>query len=235
MPQITISKLIKAVIPYGLLVLNRYMKRKLSENGNDKDNFVWLMSSNERSMFKKYIGDSKIYLEFGTGGSTIAALGYANAKIYSVESSKEWIAKMNSKYEIIKMSKDSGRLNLVHTDIGPVGDWGVPVKSEAGIDPEKFLNYSREIFKINPEVKSADVALIDGRFRVACFLNTLLNVGQDTVIMFHDYWDRPKYHAIMKYVNVIDGVDTLMVCNKKAVVSSEDIKIEYEKYKYNYE
>lgn len=53
--------------------------------------YVLRMTANEVSLFDKYIKSSAHYLEFGSGGSTIRTLQKSNAKVYSVESSIEWI------------------------------------------------------------------------------------------------------------------------------------------------
>ncbi|MDR2793309.1 MAG: hypothetical protein LBB61_06540 [Treponema sp.] len=250
MMKITGRKIIKAVIPYGFIVLYKYLKQirgeplrvkgdplriKEEPHKNLNNEFPWLMTENERTLFKKYISGSKVYLEFGSGGSTIVTLGQTSGKVYSVESSKEWINHMYAKYEIIRKSSDTGRLNLFHADIGPTGPAGAPVVSGGEKEKDVFIKYSQEIFEKHPEVKSSDVVLVDGRFRVASCLYSLLNVREDTVIMFHDFWNRPYYHGVMKYVHIIDGVDSLMICKRRTDNSADEIKKEYNEYKYVFE
>lgn len=232
--KITVKTIIMAFVPYGLIVIYRHLKenKKRIENSDD---FEWLMTENEKELFKKYIHHAKIYLEFGSGGSTIAALKFSEGQIYSVESSNEWIKTLRQKNEIINNSEKSRRLNLIHADIGNVGMFGTPIVSENETNLERFLNYSQKIFSEYSKVKFADVILIDGRFRVACCLSTLLETNEDAVIILHDYWNRPGYHVIKNYVDIIDGVDTIMVCKKKQNISNDEIVREYEKYKYDYE
>ncbi|MAO75600.1 MAG: hypothetical protein CL699_04770, partial [Chloroflexi bacterium] len=45
-----------------------------------------------------------------------------------------------------------------------------------------------------------DVVLIDGRFRVACFLKSLLHAPPNTVILFDDYINRPHYHVVEEFL-----------------------------------
>ena len=47
-----------------------------------------------------------------------------------------------------------------------------------------------------------DVVLIDGRFRVACFLTSLLKSKVGAVIIFDDYSDRNHYHVVEEFVEV---------------------------------
>lgn len=55
---------------------------------------------NDETMFYKYLDKSKVYFEYGSGGSTYQASIRNNInKIYSVESDKEW---QNKLQEIIK-------------------------------------------------------------------------------------------------------------------------------------
>lgn len=50
------------------------------------------MSSNDLLMFYKYLNNTKIYFEYGSGGSTYQASIRSNIqKIYTVESDLEWI------------------------------------------------------------------------------------------------------------------------------------------------
>ena len=37
---------------------------------------------------------------------------------------------------------------------------------------------------------------MDGRFRVACFLTSLLNADAGSIIIFDDYTLRPEYHIV---------------------------------------
>jgi len=233
--RITVRKIIKAFLPYGLIVLHQYYCKRKKQGIKNNYYFTWEMTENEQELFKKYVYGAKIYLEFGSGGSTIAALINSNRKVYSVESDKDWLEKMKHKYEIISRSEESGQLNLIHADIGKVRKWGKPIIITDENNADRFLNYSLRPFERYTETKLADVVLIDGCFRIACCLRTLLETNENTVIMFHDFWTRPHYHIVKKYVNIIDSIDSLMICRINHAVSDDEIRNEYDKYKYNYE
>ena len=51
---------------------------------------------------------------------------------------------------------------------------------------------------------SPDVVLIDGRFRVACFLYALIHTKPGTVIIFDDYADRPEYHVVEEVISPVE-------------------------------
>ena len=51
--------------------------------------------------------------------------------------------------------------------------------------------------------KTPDFVLIDGRFRVACFLTTLLYAEKDTLVLFDHYVDRGIYKIVEKFIKPI--------------------------------
>jgi len=231
-----VLKIVMAIIPYGIIALCQYCRKKRAKKAVIGENrFIWAMTKNERELFAKYASGAKIYLEFGSGGSTIAALTGSGGKVYSVESDKGWIGSLRQKYEIIAKSEQSGRLCLIHADIGKTGKWGVPVTLPNETNRDRFLNYSQMPFEKYGEAKLADVVLIDGRFRVACCLQALLETNENTIIILHDYWNRPQYHTLNKYVEIIDGTDSMMICKRKRAIPEDEIRNEYDRYKHNYE
>ncbi len=65
-------------------------------------------------------------------------------------------------------------------------------------------------------------------------LSVILNIRTscNTIILFHDFWNRYKYHVILKYVDVIDRADTLGVFRIREEVDFNLVKQDYEAYKY---
>ena len=57
----------------------------------------------------------------------------------------------------------------------------------------------------------ADVILIDGRFRVACFLYCLLKSKEGSFIFFDDYINRSYYHVVEDIIPAFD------LCGRQAV------------------
>ena len=64
------------------------------------------------------------------------------------------------------------------------------------------------------ELMAWDTVLVDGRFRVACVLNTLM-IKNCPIIMVHDFWKRPKYKTMLDYTEIIDEADSLVVLRKQ--------------------
>ena len=51
---------------------------------------------------------------------------------------------------------------------------------------------------------SPDLVLIDGRFRVFCFLTTVKLAPVGTKILFDDYINRPLYHVVEEFCEKIE-------------------------------
>lgn len=193
--------------------------------------YPWRMSKNEKKIFDITIKKSKKYLEFGSGGSTIRALQKSNAKIYSVDSSKDWI-KFMRKYLFIRYFERK-RLNFFHINIGPTKEWGVPVDDSL---KHLYPQFSSKIFEIL-NTENLDTFLVDGRFRVACVLSTIIYIhtsgNYKKIIIIHDFWNREYYHIVMQYLRVINKVETLGVFSIKEDLNITEVKQNYEKYKFD--
>lgn len=143
--------------------------------------------------FRQALAQSRCFLEYGSGASTVYACNEARvATVISVESDAAWAKKVRASIPV-----SSSTLYLQHCDIGEVGDWGRP-KSAGGIYGYwKYMATPWHVAKQHGY--SPDLVLIDGRFRVACFLYSLLAAAPGTTILFDDYADRPNYFVVEKF------------------------------------
>lgn len=159
------------------------------------------------------------YLEFGAGESTIYASSAPMIKtIDSVESSQKYIDEnLKPNVEIAKAIAMK-KLQFHIVDIGETIAWGYP-KDES----KKHLwpNYSLSIFS---QKKFYDLVLVDGRFRVACTLNCILSTPENCTIIIHDFWNRPQYHIVLKYLRVKDKIDTLGVFSKESNINLQELQ-----------
>ncbi len=146
-----------------------------------------LFEGNDK-LFRKHINGIKNYGEYGVGESTICVFKNTNANIISVDTSKEWIDIVKSK---INQSK---RTNIDWIDLGKIGDWGTPISYKKRHHIQKYLE------SIWIKENKPDLILIDGRFRVACFLYSLLQAKPGVKIIFDDYKNRFHYHIIEEFI-----------------------------------
>jgi hypothetical protein len=85
---------------------------------------------------------------------------------------------------------------LRHVDVGPVGQWGVPM------GPEKIRNWPR--YALDPFAATDldfDVILVGGRFRAHCLL-AVANCANGT---------RPYFFTIMRFgTSILSRINTLI-------------------------
>jgi len=163
------------------------------------------MNKEEKVVFDDLIKQSCHYLEFGLGGSSLRVIQKSEANIYAVESDPEWVNQMR-KYVILRYMENK-RLHIFPVNIGPTRNWGWP---EPENDQNLFEVYSSSIFgSVNR--KSIDLVLIDGRFRVACTLKTIISCreNENLKILIHDFWNREHYHIVLKYLDVVKKAGTI--------------------------
>ncbi|MFY0606655.1 MAG: hypothetical protein JXR10_08065 [Cyclobacteriaceae bacterium] len=186
------------------------------------------MTKKEKALFDLTISKSKVHLEFGMGGSTFRALQKSDAQIYSIDSSEPWIAMMK-KYLFIK-NHEGKRLFVTQVDIGPTHEWGRPVGSN---HRDLYPAYSSEIFE-SIDCASIDTVLVDGRFRVACALKSLMECGSNEgfKVLFHDF-HREHYHIVLEFFNSEVQVDDLILLSPKPEYDTVKLQAIYDEYKYN--
>jgi hypothetical protein len=78
-----------------------------------------------------------------------------------------------------------------------------------------------------------DLVLIDGRFRVACAALICLFPKQVKRICFDDFTTRPQYHVILPFIDVLETVDSMIVCQPKVGLDRGALQVLYETYKYD--
>jgi len=147
-------------------------------------------------------------LEFGAGGSTCVAALLVKESIISVDSSVEWLAEVRRACETGSVLTQP---KLVYVDVGPVAEWGYP--SDPGTR-ERWPNYHSDIWE-RWNSSDADVYMVDGRFRVACFMQVLLHCRRDALIMIHDFDFRPEYHIVREVAQEISAAESLSVFRRR--------------------
>ncbi len=168
------------------------------------------MRPREIALLTSLLRRTKYMVEFGAGGSTTLSLKLGVSHLVSVESDEEWISRLLADDAAARAHED-GRLKLLRADIGPIGFLGGPGK---GSEREKWPNYSRTPWA-HLDSHALDLILIDGRFRVACILDSLLRIDRRTVLAVHDFWNRPAYHAVLPFLDEIDRCESLGVFRVK--------------------
>ena len=179
-----------------------------------------LMKKDEEEMFVNAVLGVGFYFEWGAGGSTFRACKNGAGKVVSVESQKMWIDEVKQ-YEAIKIHPD---ITFHHIDIN-AGDMGRPSNNDK---KDNFPLYSSVIDKY----EDIDVALVDGRFRLACACKAVIKGVQS--ILIHDFTSRTHYHDILQYVEIVSQTGTLVEVRPKENINMDDLNALYDSAKYDY-
>jgi hypothetical protein len=168
-----------------------YTVMKLEDNNR-------LFDGNDE-MFKRHVADIKIYGEYGIGLSTKWILRETHAFAHSVDTDQRWVTSVKLE------SGKTKRLNARYCNVGNVQDWGWPTDYTKR---DNFQTYTRAwwVDGVRP-----DLVLVDGRFRVCCFLTSLKYAEPGTKIIFDDYFNRPQYHLVEEYLKPVEK------CNRQAL------------------
>lgn len=100
---------------------------------------------------------------------------------------------------------------LVHVDIGETGDWGYPVNK---LKMDRWPKYHGAIWS-DPGASEADFYMVDGRFRVACFMQAVLRARADSFIAIHDFANRSRYHVVREVAREVAVSENLSVFTRK--------------------
>lgn len=145
--------------------------------------------------FERHISSAESYLEYGAGGSTVYAAARMAGHIVSVDSSLDWANAVRARVG------QTGRVEVLYCDIGAVGAWGRPLDQQGLYSYHRYMSKPWEVAR-DLGMKPA-VVLIDGRFRVACFLYSLVCAQAGTIILFDDYVSREQYHVVEEFISPI--------------------------------
>jgi hypothetical protein len=154
---------------------------------------VLTMPPEEQAALRDHIAAAAVFLEYGSGGSTVLAAESPGKTVFSVESDAAWLAKMQAYFAA---NPPRAALHMHHGDIGPTKAWGHPKSDETF---RQWPGYALDIWQ-TPAFVQPNLVLIDGRFRVACFLATLFCTTAPVTVLFDDYQDRKTYHKIEELV-----------------------------------
>ncbi|RYY86487.1 hypothetical protein EON63_05680 [archaeon] len=169
-----------------------------------------IMTDKEKILLHRNLLNASVYFEYGCGGSTeLVCVNHPNMEIHSIDTSAKWIEAVQD-HKCIQDGIEKKRVHMTWVDIGDLTRFGYPA-TEA--KKHQWPVYSESIKTVGQNV---DFVLIDGRFRVASCLKSLLNTNPArTKIAIHDFFVRTPYYVVLKYADVIDCQNQLIVLRAK--------------------
>lgn len=153
------------------------------------------------------------YLEYGSGGSTVAA-AKLGVEFVTVESDPFFLKSVRRKINNNGWARASGQV-FHYADIGVTGHVGQPLYHwrASARRVERFRRYSDPPIACFDGGRLPDLVLVDGRFRVACALKSLrmLLKASGWKIVFDDYLNRASYHVVADFARIERTVGQRMV------------------------
>jgi len=211
----TIKHILKKIFPF-IFKFNHIGK------GQKNTEDINTLFDGDDKLFKSVLINTINYGEYGTGKSTVWVLNNTNAIICTVDSDKVWI-------DHVKCGvADNNRLIAKWVNAGDIGDWGIPLSYS---HRHNFKSYTDFMWQ---QENKPSVVLIDGRFRVCCFLTVLKYADQGTKILFDDYAERRRYHIVEEFVQPTEtcGRQYLFVVPPKHCIDQLLINEYIEKFRF---
>jgi hypothetical protein len=135
---------------------------------------------------------TKVLLQYSCAAYTQDACTKTNIKkVIAVESNKSL---SDSVYESTLQKE---KLHMVYANLGEVDDAGRPTTTA------KFKNF--HTYMVLPwaladkYMLAPDTILINGPFKIACFLYSLICAQEGAVILFDDFFKNPAYEMVRNY------------------------------------
>lgn len=148
----------------------------------DEDTGAWLADR---------LKSTKLYLEFGSGGSTVLANRLGIPSI-TVESDRFYAAAVRRALPSPQQAK------ILTPQMGITGPWGMPIFSRERKGP----HYVGAPFGLLGD-RFPDLIFVDGRYRIACVLESARQAAAakaTATVLLDDYVGRPAYHVLERHL-----------------------------------
>jgi hypothetical protein len=154
--------------------------------------------------FNQTIRQTRNYLEYGSGGSTLLAHQHVK-NLVSVESDRRFLRAVERKLSRQRLGAETV---LIHVNIGLTEHWGKPVFTKPTTRRvHRWQRYAKAPWNFFRRRQiEPDLVLIDGRFRAACALESLLALNDDSPcrILMDDYVTRDEYKAVEEVADLTE-------------------------------
>ena len=227
------SELIPFVDEYGAEMENGYsnflreVKRMIRKTNNIQPEISTVgMEDAESLLAEKYIKGKDKVLEWGSGGTTLY-FPYVVNKFVSIEHDIEWHRKLefevNDNVEFYHVPIGNAKLDSIldphaHSAHLQAGDTTIQDGITYWPTRERYdwhcgVDYIKKPLEL--PYRDYDIVLVDGRCRSMCAYMATHLLKEDGYLLFHDFAPRKYYHGILKYYDIVERQDTLLVLSMK--------------------
>ena len=151
--------------------------------------------------FINKLNKSKIYLEYGSGNSTLIA-DSKKKKIFSVEGDRNF-------FYHIKKKINSKKTSLTYYNLGVTeyGSYPIFLNFFKFFFRKNYINYAKDILsELDKNNTLPDLILVDGRFRMLCIIflyifikKNISKYRQKPIVIFDDFFNRNYYKEAHKF------------------------------------
>ncbi|MBT0667868.1 hypothetical protein HT136_05745 [Novosphingobium profundi] len=163
--------------------------RRISPRQLDPD----YLFDGDDTLFKRVVRGARCYGEYGCGKATGWVLAHAACPVLSVDTSGRAVARVAR-----ANAANRRRLTIAQVDLGPLGRRRRPL---GYAHRAQFAHYVDFLWH-QPE--KPEVVLIDGSFRVCCFLTALAHAREGSYLLFDDYVGEARYRLVEEYVPCLE-------------------------------
>jgi len=157
----------------------------------------------------------RVYVEWGIGFSTSLYPLFAQ-ETYGLDNNRPWCEKVGGS-PVVKCLESFHAIKIRCTVEFRLLRWGWVNNSDASNMAKHYVEDNEGILDaIRQQNKTVDVALIDGRFRVACALRLLPYLSTTGHVFVHDFWKRQHvYHPILQHYDVVSTTGSIVMLKSK--------------------
>ena len=169
------------------------------------------------SWFNKHLAEASGFVEFGAGGSTFAAAELGKIFV-SIESDADFHTLIRNAIEA-KGQFNAEEMTFLQRSIGETRGWGKPylVGAPSSSRQESFRRFSDFPEDQMASLGSNPLVLVDGRFRLACALKSIIPtlIEANGKIIVDDYRGRKFYHDVENFAEITERSGR-MICLGRA-------------------
>jgi hypothetical protein len=156
---------------------------------------------------RRHYEAASVILEYGSGGSTALAAELPGRTVFSVESDAAFAARLRAYLDAAPVARAT--VHMHHVDVGETGRWGRPTRLGGW---KNYWQYPLTVWE-RADFRQPDLVLVDGIFRTACALATMLMTERPVTLLFDDFLTledgketvRPRHAGVLEFLDPVDS------------------------------
>lgn len=172
--------------------------------GHDQPLISPTLPAEELAFIREKLKGRRFMVGYGLNEGALRALDAGVKEVWIVDSRKALLSRARAVVRCLALAlPQKPTLELLYGDIGDTSFWGHPENKEK---TDQWPRYSTLVWsKLGARSAEVDAVCIQGRFRIASTLISLICAGENSVIFISNF-SRDAYKAILEYCVVQERV-----------------------------